>query len=234
LLVGRRTLHGKRKSASDISPVYNNRDRIAKDHQKVINGAKYSGGDSFISGFRDFHRDFPGFIVHTIFGEINMICLQSEFMRSRLGGMFKHHQEPVNGIVSDAAHGFWRERNSLLITSSIYEAELHCWVPGLFSYSDGASAEHYMHHFLVLMLSIAHECEANDTIIADRHFAGIIDFSQAERHGFIQAFVAFWMQRHENTRSEDTLYSAAEVLLRGCEEHFRASVTRIKKIHGVV
>ncbi|KAH7875730.1 uncharacterized protein C8R40DRAFT_1250870 [Lentinula edodes] len=84
------------------------------------------------------------------------------------------------------------------------------------------------------MLSIAHECEANDTIIADRHFAGIIDFSQAERHGFIQAFVAFWMQRHENTRSEDTLYSAAEVLLRGCEEHFRASVTRIKKIHGVV
>ncbi|KAF8829448.1 hypothetical protein HHX47_DHR3000949 [Lentinula edodes] len=234
LLVGRRTLHGKQKSASDISPVYNNRDRIAKDRQKVINGAKYSGGDSFVSGFRDFHRDFPGFIVHTIFGEINMICLQSEFMRSRLGGMFKHHQEPVNGIVSDAAHGFWRERNSLLITSSIYEAELHCWVPGLFSYSDGASAEHYMHHFLVLMLSIAHECEANDTIIADRHFAGIIDFSQAERHGFIQAFVAFWMQRHENTRSEDTLYSAAEVLLRGCEEHFRASVTRIKKIHGVV
>ncbi|KAH7875731.1 uncharacterized protein C8R40DRAFT_1146714, partial [Lentinula edodes] len=143
LLVGRRTLHGKRKSASDISPVYNNRDRIAKDRQKVINGAKYSGGDSFVSGFRDFHRDFPGFIVHTIFGEINMICLQSEFMRSRLGGMFKHHPEPVNGIVSDAAHGFWRERNSLLITSSIYEAELHCWVPGLFSYSDGASAEHY-------------------------------------------------------------------------------------------
>lgn len=42
------------------------------------------------------------------------------------------------------------------------------------------------------------------------------------------------MQRHENTRSEDTLYSAAEVLLRGCEEHFHASVTRIKKIHGVV
>ncbi|KAJ3884668.1 hypothetical protein GG344DRAFT_71155, partial [Lentinula edodes] len=210
LLVGRCTLHGKQKPASDISPVYNNCDHIAKDRQRVINGVKYSGGDSFVSGFRDFHHDFPGFIVHAVFGEINMICLQNEFMRSRLGGGFKCHMEPVNGIVSDAAHGFWRGQNSLLITSSIYKAELHCWIPVLFSYSDGASSEHYTHHFLIL------------------------DFSQAEQGGFMAAFVAFWMQQPENERSEDELYRAAEVLLQGCEEHFRASVTRIKKIHSVV
>ncbi|KAJ3861183.1 hypothetical protein EV359DRAFT_66693 [Lentinula novae-zelandiae] len=268
LLVGRHTLHGKRKPASDISSVYNNRDRIAKDRQRVINGVKYSGGDSFVSGFRDFHHDFPGFIVHAVFGEINMICLQNEFMWSRLGGGFKRHMEPVNGIVSDAAYGFWRERNSLLITSSIYEAELHCWIPVLFSYSDGASSEHYMHHFLPKAVQSSSEhfpavkapradfdfcfgcfrrwralssqypcsdaCQANGVTITDQYFIGILDFSQAERGGFMAAFVAFWMQQLENEHSEDELYRAAEVLLRGCEEHFRASVTRIKKIHGVV
>ncbi|KAJ3804557.1 hypothetical protein F5876DRAFT_82964 [Lentinula aff. lateritia] len=136
------------------------------------------------------------------------------FMRSRLGGGFKRHMEPVNGIVSDAAHGFWREQNSLLITSSIYEAELHCWIPVLFSYSNGASS--------------------NSVTITDQYFIGILNFSQVERGGFMAAFVAFWMQQLENEHSEDELYRAAEVLLRGCEEHFRASVTRIKKIHSVV
>ncbi|KAJ3773632.1 hypothetical protein FB446DRAFT_787672 [Lentinula raphanica] len=235
LLIGQRTLSGQRKSASNISPVYNNRDRIAKDRQRIINSAKYSGGDKFISGFREFHQDHPNFIVHSIFGEINMICMQSDFMRVRLvNEISKRHREPVNGIVSDAAHGFWREQNSLLITSSVYEPELRCWIPILFSYSDGASTEHYTHHFLVLMLSISHQCNESRIPLTDKHFAGITDFSQAERGGFIEAFIAFWTQDPNDTRSEAELEDASRMLLRGCEEHFRASVTRIKKIHGVV
>ncbi|KAJ3723722.1 hypothetical protein C8R42DRAFT_531287, partial [Lentinula raphanica] len=235
LLVGPRTLSGQRKSASNISPVYNNRDRIVKDRQRIINSAKYTGGDKFISGFREFHQEHPSFVVHSIFGEINMICMQSDFMCSRLvKGISQCHREPVNGIVSDAAHGFWREHNSLLITSSVYEPELRCWIPILFSYSDGASIEHYTHHFLVLMLSISHGCNKIRISVTDEHFAGIMDFLQAERGGFIEAFKVFWTQDPNDTRSEAELEDASKLLLRGCEEHFHASVTRIKKIHGVI
>ena len=49
-----------------------------------------------------------------------------------------------------------------------------CWVPGLFSYTNGASAEHYKIHFLALMHSIAHEAETGGLEIIDHFFAGVI------------------------------------------------------------
>ncbi|KAJ3831325.1 hypothetical protein F5878DRAFT_520744, partial [Lentinula raphanica] len=52
--------------------------------------------------------------------------------------------------------------------------------------------------------------------------------------GFIHTFTEFWTQDPNDERSEEELEDASTRLLRGCEEHFRASVTRIKKIHGVV
>jgi hypothetical protein len=61
-----------------------------------------------------------------------------------------------------------------------------------------------------------------------------MDFSEAERLGFILGFSEFWMTRHDNTRSQKELQDAAEILLRGCREHFRAGVTRISKISAVI
>jgi hypothetical protein len=61
-----------------------------------------------------------------------------------------------------------------------------------------------------------------------------MDFSEAERAGFIWAFVEFWMMRADNTRLREELWGAAEGLLRGCGEHFRAGITRISQISGVV
>jgi len=61
-----------------------------------------------------------------------------------------------------------------------------------------------------------------------------MDFSEAERLGFILGFTEFWMTRQDNTRSLKELQDAAEILLRGCREHFRAGVTRISKISAVI
>lgn len=61
----------------------------------------------------------------------------------------------------------------------------------------------------------------------------IMDFSEAERNGFILAYIDFWV--HEgSTRSRDELRMAAKNLLKGCRQHFRTGVTRIKKIGGVI
>jgi len=61
-----------------------------------------------------------------------------------------------------------------------------------------------------------------------------VDFSLAQRNGFINAFVHFWMSQSDNTRTENELREAAERLLRGCREHFRAGVTRVGRISAVV
>lgn len=59
-----------------------------------------------------------------------------------------------------------------------------------------------------------------------------MDFSEAERLGFRLAFKLFWNTRQDG-RSEEELEEVVEQLLRGCEEHFRASVTRVCRL-GIV
>lgn len=60
-----------------------------------------------------------------------------------------------------------------------------------------------------------------------------MDFSEAERLGFISAFIEFWTLRSDG-RCHEELSDAAEHMLRGCEEHFRAGVTRVARINGAV
>jgi hypothetical protein len=60
-----------------------------------------------------------------------------------------------------------------------------------------------------------------------------MDFSEAERLGFILAFVEFWNLRADS-RTDEELSATAGRLLRGCEEHFRAGVTRVARINGAV
>ena len=61
-----------------------------------------------------------------------------------------------------------------------------------------------------------------------------MDFSEAERGGFIEAFISFWNRRPENERTDSQLRDDAGRILKGCKEHFRAGVTRISRIGGVI
>lgn len=61
-----------------------------------------------------------------------------------------------------------------------------------------------------------------------------MDFSKAEKGGFIIAFIAFWTKRKDNTRTRQELEAAAESLLKGCREHYRRNVTRISCIAAIV
>jgi hypothetical protein len=82
--------------------------------------------------------------------------------------------EPVNGLISDAAHRFWLDRNSvLIITISCHSSLLFCWVPTIFSYSNRSSAKHYKLHFLALFQTIAREAEHQNIEVKDKMFAGV-------------------------------------------------------------
>lgn len=62
----------------------------------------------------------------------------------------------------------------------------------------------------------------------------MLDFSEAQRAGFISGFVSFWLERNDNARSRVELEHAAAALMKGCLQHFRSQITRVKKIGGVV
>lgn len=82
-------------------------------------------------------------------------------------------EEPINGLVNDAAHGWWKEQNSLLMVTSVYCSELSCWVPGLLSYTNGASSNHFFYHFAILFERMAIEAEQREIVVQDDLFAGV-------------------------------------------------------------
>ena len=172
LLVGPTELGGPGKSVADISPVLCNADRISKEREKVKKMTYAHGGDGFLASFAAFDREHAGFKIFSIIGDVTVICLQSPLMRKQL---VKDDllDENINGMVNDAAHGWWRDKNALLMVTSTYCPELFCWVPGVLSYTNGASAEHFKHHFLAVFNSIADEALSRSIEVTDRLFAGV-------------------------------------------------------------
>ncbi|KAJ7116971.1 hypothetical protein C8R44DRAFT_627132, partial [Mycena epipterygia] len=237
LLVGRPGLDGPGQSVADITPVLLNQERIKYERRKILQGSGgRGGGDNFLKEFAKFEKDYPDFIREAQFGQISDIVMQTKFMASALVKATVD-TEAVNGIVSDAAHGVWHDKKNLLIVSSAFEPiGLKCWVPGLMSYSNGGTAEHYRIHFFLLFLGIAEECDRRNIPVTDEMFANfqVLDFSTAERNGFILAYVDFWVKHAPGERSIVELCDTGPKLLKGCRQHFRNQITRVKKISGVV
>ena len=178
LITGIPTLYGNTQPVSEISTTLFNPDRVKYEVSKIRRGVNPQSGDGFIEKFTAFWNEHPGFLIRSIMGDIVVLSMQSQVLA---GDFLKEliPNEAINGIVSDAAHGYWLDNNALLIVSSTYSPVLSAWVPGVFTYSNGASATHYMHHFLALFSVISEEAHRRDLDLCDDYFANvrfIIDF----------------------------------------------------------
>jgi len=171
LIVGVPGLTGPGESVADISDVFLNADRVSKERQKIKNHTE-SGGDNFIAAFAKFTEEYPGFVIDSTLGKVTVISVQTSFMQSILFKEFRL-DGPVNGTVNDAAHGWWKECNSLLMITSAYSPVLLRWVPGVISYTNGASAQHFKYHFIGVFQSIAREADGRKVSLDDSMFAGV-------------------------------------------------------------
>ena len=175
LMTGVPKLHGHTKPVTEISPTLLNADRVKYEVGKIRKPSQISGSE-FLR-YAQFCADHPNFVINSHVSDCIVLSMQS----SVLAGQFVKEiipDEAINGIVSDAAHGYWLDKNSLLIISSTYSPILECWVPGVFSWSNGASAEHYEHHFYALMKVIESECHRRDLGLTDDYFANVSSLSQ--------------------------------------------------------
>ncbi|KZT52878.1 hypothetical protein CALCODRAFT_440896 [Calocera cornea HHB12733] len=114
--------------------------------------------------------------------------------------------------------------------SSTYSPDLHSWVPVLISYCNGQTQDHYCHHFEALFDCILQQCKKTNTPFEVKLLANVLDHSTAQSNGFIQAFTQFCIKHSLlEDHNIETLKNQAESLMRGCGEHFRATVTRLKR-----
>jgi hypothetical protein len=61
-----------------------------------------------------------------------------------------------------------------------------------------------------------------------------VDFSEAERKGYVTAFVDHYDEREDNTLSRTALTKIAQDSLKGCRTHFGRGVVRISNISAAV
>ncbi|KAJ7825884.1 hypothetical protein B0H14DRAFT_2368599 [Mycena olivaceomarginata] len=176
LVVGHATADGPAPSVANISPALVNTERVKYERRKVlVPGSGGYRGDNFVKEFAKFAKSNPNFIRTSHFGQVAVIIMQTPFMASRLiKSVPVLDHDAVGGLVSDAAHGFWKEGNSQLIITSTYEpVHLKCWVPVLITYSNGGTEQHYQLHFFELFLGFAEECQRREIVLTDDMLANV-------------------------------------------------------------
>jgi hypothetical protein len=135
--------------------------------------------------------------------------------REEDGGVYQ------GGLLSDVTYKFFA--NGYLMTTSMYHSVLHRWIPIQLTWLYGLSESHYVAHFTTLMNQI----KAAQLLPSERDILvrQVVDFSAAQKNGFILAY----MDVFDVTDRKEALGK-----LRGCQEHFRQQVTRIKRNLNVV
>jgi hypothetical protein len=97
---------------------------------------------------------------------------------------------------------------------------------------------HYKEHFKYLFSWVDKTKKSPNNNL----YAQVVDFSIAERNGFVEAYIEHGLQKiHDKNLPIDIIDSheiilekEAKSLLKGCHEHFRQSVTRIARNHAII
>ncbi|KAF5365157.1 hypothetical protein D9757_011758 [Collybiopsis confluens] len=139
--------------------------------------AKDGNGPSSAFGFftklGDWKKLYPDVLCQDFTSStINCLSLQTEWMRQQTLPDMTQVDEPLHGILSDAAHKYWEDPNGRLIVSSIFSPLINKWIPILFTYANGATTAHYEYHFLVLIQGIVRTALECSIAITDDLFVG--------------------------------------------------------------
>ncbi|EFP86465.1 uncharacterized protein PGTG_12421 [Puccinia graminis f. sp. tritici CRL 75-36-700-3] len=146
---------------------------------------------------------------------------QTEWMAKRLLARDLDNRVYSGGLVSDVTYRFFE--NGYLLSTSMYVEEITRWVPVQLTWIRGLSAGYYRIHFATLFRQFL-KPEITE-VERDILVRNIVDFSLAQREGFIEAYGEVF-----------GIFDRAQVLgkLQGCHQHYRAQVTRIRVNRNVI
>lgn len=149
------------------------------------------------------------------------MTFQTEWMAAQLVSRDEDKDVYRGGLLSDVTYKLFA--NGYLLSTSMYHEDLRSWIPIQFTWLKGLTEEHYSAHFIALMMQI----KAADMTSAERDtlVRQVVDFSTAQKNGFIMAYMEVF---------EEKDCAVALDKLKGCEEHSRAQVTRVKRSRNII
>ncbi|EGG10997.1 uncharacterized protein MELLADRAFT_92421 [Melampsora larici-populina 98AG31] len=211
-------------TASAIHPAFGHIHHVGYYRRKILSDAGLipeknvpGAGDSFLLDMIHWID-----IISASFKRKNThLTFQTEWMAQQLLSRDEYKQVYAGGLLSDVTYKFFA--NGYLLSTSMYHEDLCQWIPIQMTWLNGLSEEHYRAHFTTLMEQMrdaeltTEEC---DTLVRQ-----VVDFSVAQKNGFIMAYMDVFQ---ENDRE------VALDKMKGCHEHFRAQVTRVKRNRAII
>ncbi|KAJ6468148.1 hypothetical protein C8R47DRAFT_990106 [Mycena vitilis] len=219
----------------------------SKMRQQLIPSGARNSGFQFLESFSALKNSFETpWIVEAELLDRQFICMQTPFMRDVLlrDSVQSWHAENLeaesgrHGMLTDGTFDYFKQ--GVLLTSLVFSQVLFRWVVVLYTWIGGQDQEHHLPHFKQLIQVVAEICTKGlGFTFDDRIFSSILDFSNAQRNGFVNAFVEYMCSRipgwselsaksQESERS--TFRLRAQGLLLGCKIHWRRSTHKIKQV----
>ncbi|KAJ7479450.1 hypothetical protein B0H11DRAFT_1725650, partial [Mycena galericulata] len=222
----------------------------SKVRQEIIPPAVRNSGFQLLESFSSLKNSFgTPWIVDADLLDRQFICMQTPFMRDVLlrDSVQSWHAENLeaesgrHGVITDGTHDFFKQ--GILLTSLVFSQVLFRWVVVLYTWIGNQDQEHHAPHFKQLIQVIAEICTRGlGFTFDDRLFSAILDFSNAQRNGFLEAFIEYmcsripgWSELSERSQQSEraSLRSRAQALLIGCKIHWRRSTHKIKQVIGL-
>ncbi|EGG05220.1 uncharacterized protein MELLADRAFT_88235 [Melampsora larici-populina 98AG31] len=216
----------------NIHPAFSNGGRLGYLRRKVLvekglMPEKESKGGAFLVSAVEYslgfetHRNGLRLISTSLLGDAVHITFQTEWMAEQLVRRDQFGKVYSGGLLSDVTYRFFK--NGYLLTTSMYSEVMHRWIPIQLTWMWGLNVNHYRAHFTTLLKQIYdaglsfHE--------RDLLSQQVVDFSAAQKKGFIAAYMDVFNER-DPAKALDKL--------KGCHEHYRQSITRVKKNRNIV
>ncbi|OAV89319.1 hypothetical protein PTTG_28733 [Puccinia triticina 1-1 BBBD Race 1] len=194
---------------------------VTKIHEAFVNRINPDKGGAGVGDM--FHWNHVGLLIISVSFRpgVEHFTFQTKWMAERLITCNHNNKVYSGGLLSDVTYRLF-EMGYLLSTSMFCE-ETGRWIPVQLSWIRGLSAEYYQAHFTTLFdqfLQPSFSFLDRETLVRQ-----VVDFSLAQREGFILAYMkVFSVADCQQALSK----------LKGCHEHFRAQVTRVKRNWAVV
>ena len=153
--------------------------------------------------------------------ESEHFTFQTQWMADCL--LSRNHKNKIysGGLLSDVTYKFFQ--NGYLLSTSMFCEQLGRWVPVQLSWIRGLSENYYKIHFAQLFRQtmIPSISKAERETLARQ----VVDFSMAQKEGFVNAYMEVFSEPDRKL---------AMSKLKGCHEHFRAQITRIKRNRSII